>query len=128
MHGSSRLGMAELAEQCADGDDYLFIDTGGADFGLGSRSYDIGHDFGHGVNGSIKPWASSGRLCRIGQTVSEKIMATVAASDAGRGKVRGVAMTVWNHVAGGVPNGGVGVGIGVVEEPQGCIICLFGGL
>ena len=37
-------------------------------------------------------------------------------------------MDVYNNVAGGVSNGGVRVGIGVVEEPQGCIIGLFGGL
>ena len=37
-------------------------------------------------------------------------------------------MDAYNNVAGGVSNGGVRVGIGVVEEPQGCIIGLFGGL
>ena len=36
-------------------------------------------------------------------------------------------MDVCNHVAGSVPNGGVGVGIGVVEDPKGCILGLFGG-
>ena len=37
-------------------------------------------------------------------------------------------MDVHNHVTGGVPNCGVGVGIGIAEEPQGCIVGLFGGL
>ena len=54
-------------------------------------------------------------------------MATGAASGTGRGKVRGVAVDVYNHVTGGVSNGGVGVGIGVVEEPQGFIVGFFSG-
>ena len=37
-------------------------------------------------------------------------------------------MKVQNHFTGGVKNGGVGVGIGVVEDTQGCIVCLFGGI
>ena len=37
-------------------------------------------------------------------------------------------MHVYNHVACGVPNSGVGIGIGIVEESQGCIVGLFGGL
>ena len=65
MHGHIRLGVAEFAEQCADGGGFLSIDIGGADFGFGGRSHDVGHYFGHGVNGSIEPRASSGRLCRI---------------------------------------------------------------
>ena len=128
MHGCSWLGVTEFAEQCADGDGFLSIDIVGADFGFGGRSHDVGHDFGHGVNWSIGPWASYGRLCRIRRTVTEKIMATGAAAGTGCRKVRGVAVEIWNHVAGGVSNGGVTVGIGVVEEPQSCIVGLFGGL
>ena len=64
--------MAEFSEQCADGDGFLSIDIGGANFGLGGRYHDVGHDFGHGVNGSIEPQASSERLFRIGRTVAEK--------------------------------------------------------
>ena len=79
--------MAEFAEQCAYGGGLLSIDIGCADLCFGSRSHDVGHDFGHGVNGSIEPRASSGRLCRIGRTVAEKIMATGTASGTGRIKV-----------------------------------------
>ena len=120
--------MAKLAEQCADGDGFLYIDIGGADFGFGGRSHDVGHGFVHGVKGSIEPWASSGRLCRIGRTVAEKIMATGASAGTGCGKVRGVPVDVYNHVAGGVSNDGIRVEIGVVEEPQGCIVGIFGSL
>ena len=106
--------MAELAEQCADGDGFLSIDIGGTDFGFSGRSHDVGHDFGHGVNRSIEMQASSGRIFRIRQTVAEKIMATGAALGTGCGKVRGVAVEVYNHVTGSVSNGGVRVGLGVV--------------
>ena len=80
------------------------------------------------MNGSIEPRARSGRICRIRQAVAEKIMATGMASFAGRGMVQGIAVEVYNHVTCGVPNGGVAIRIGIVEEPQGCIVGLFGGL
>ena len=80
------------------------------------------------MNGSIEMRASSGRLCRIRRAVADKVMATSAASGPGRRKVRDVAVDVYNHVTGGVPHGGVGVGIGIFEEPQGFIVGLFGGL
>ena len=60
--------------------------------------------------------------------VYENIIATSASADTGCGKVQGVAVNLYNHVAGGVSNGGTRVGIGVVEEPQGCLVGLFGGL
>ena len=53
-------------------------------------------------------------------------MATGASSCPGCEKVRGVAVEICNHVTCGVPNGGVGIEIGIVEEPQGCIIGFFG--
>ena len=84
--------MAEFANQCADGDGFLSIDIGGANFSFGSRSHNVGHDFGHGVNGYIEPQASSRRLCRIGRAVADKIMATGGDLVAGGGKVRGVAV------------------------------------
>ena len=80
------------------------------------------------MNGSIDPRASSGRLCWIGRTVAEKIMATGAAAGTGCGKLQCGAVDVYNHVAGGVLNGGVRVRICIFEEPQGCIVGLFGGL
>ena len=48
---STCMGVAEFAEQCADGDGLMSIDIGGADFGFSGRSHDVGHNFGHGVNG-----------------------------------------------------------------------------
>ena len=81
-------------EQCADGDDFLSIDIGGADFGFCGRYHDVGHDFGHGVNRYIEPRSCFGRLCRIWRAVAEKIMATGAALCEGRGKVQGVAVDV----------------------------------
>ena len=72
LHGRGRLGLAEFAEQCADGDGFLSIDIDGTNFGFGDRSHDVGHDFVHSVDGSIEPRASSWRFCRIGQTVAEK--------------------------------------------------------
>ena len=128
LHRCGWLGVAKFADHCGDGDGFLCIDIGGADFGFGGKSHDVGHDFGHGVNGSIEPWESSGRHCQIGRTVAEKIMANGTATGTGCGKVRGVAVDIYNHVAGGVSNGGVRVGIGVVEEPQGFIVGFFGGL
>ena len=53
LHGCGGLGVAEFPEQCADGGGFLSIDIGGADFGFSGRSHDVGHDFGHGVNGSL---------------------------------------------------------------------------
>ena len=77
------------------------------------------------MNGSIDPGTISWRLCRIGRTVAEKLMATGAAAGTGCGKIIGVAMDVKYHVAGGVSNGGIRVGIDVVEDPQGCIVGFF---
>ena len=119
MHGRGWFGVAKFAEQCADGVGFLYIDIGGAYFGFGGISHDVVHDFVHGVNGFIDPRASSRRLFRNGRTSAEKIMATGAAAGTGCVKVRGVAVDVYNHVSGGVLNGGVRVGIAVVEEPQG---------
>ena len=87
-------GVSEFAEQCADGDRFLSIDIGSADFGFVGRSHDVGHDFGYGVNRYIKPQASAGRLFWIWRTVAEKIMANGAAAGTGYGKVRGVAVDV----------------------------------
>ena len=53
-------------------------------------------------------------------------MATGAAAGTRWVKVQGVAVDVYNHVAGSVLNGGVRVGIGVAEEPNGCITGFFG--
>ena len=80
------------------------------------------------MNGSIEPWARFGGMCQIRRAIAEKIMATGAASCAGFGKVQGVAVDVDNHVTCSVPNGGVGIVIGIIEEPQGCVVGLFGGL
>ena len=66
MHGRGRLEVAKFAEQCADGDGFLSIDIGGANFGFCGRYHDVVHDFGHSVNGSIEPRDISGRFCRIG--------------------------------------------------------------
>ena len=57
--------MAKLTDQCADGDGFLYIDIGGANFGFGGRSHDGGHDFRYSVNQSIELRARFGRLCRI---------------------------------------------------------------
>ena len=92
LHGCGLLGVAEFAEQCADGDSFLSIDIGGEYFGFGVQSHDVGNDFRHGVNGSIEPRESSGGICWIRQAVADKIMATGAALGVGRGKVRGVAV------------------------------------
>ena len=86
--------MFKLADYCADGDGFLSIDIGGANFGFGSRSHNVGHDFGHGVNESIEPRVISGRQCWIGRTVAEKIMAPGTAAGTGCGKVQGVAVDV----------------------------------
>ena len=94
MHGCGLMEVAEFAEQCADGEGFLSIDIGGADFGFSGRSHDFGNDFGHGVNGYIELRESSGGLCRIRRTVAEKIMATGAAAGTGRRKVQGVAVGV----------------------------------
>ena len=80
------------------------------------------------MNGSIDPRARFGRLCRIRRSIADKIMPTGAASGMGRGKVQDVAVDVDNHFTCVVLNGGVGIGIGIIEEPQGCIVVLFGGL
>ena len=79
--------MAKFAEQCVDGYGFLTIDIGGADFGLGGRSHDVGHDFGHNVNVGIEPRASSGVIFWIGRAVTEKIMATGVDLGTGHRKV-----------------------------------------
>ena len=84
--------MAEFAEKCANGDSFLSIDITGADFGFGGRYHDVGNNFGHGVNGSIEPRASSGSIFWIERTVTKKIMATGPAVGTGCRKVRGLAV------------------------------------
>ena len=86
--------MVKFAEQCANGDGFLSIDIGGANFGLGGRSHGVRYDFRNGVNGSIELRERYGRLCRIRRAVAEKIMAPSAASCAGRGKLRSVSVDV----------------------------------
>ena len=81
-------------EQYADGDGFLSIDIGGDDFGFSGQSHDVGHNFRHGVNGSIDPQSRFVRLCRIRRAVAEKIMATGAGLCAWCGKVQGVAVDV----------------------------------
>ena len=94
LHGHGGLGVAKLAEKCADGGGFLSIGIGGTYFSFGGRSHDVGHDFGNILNRSIEPRASAGGLCWIRLTVPEKIMATGAAVGTGCGKVRGVAVGV----------------------------------
>ena len=49
--------MAKCLEQCAYGEGFLSIDIGGANFGFGGQSHDVGHDYRHSANGSIEPRA-----------------------------------------------------------------------
>ena len=44
MHECGRLEVAEFTDQCVDEYGFLSIDKGGADFGFGGRSHDVGHD------------------------------------------------------------------------------------
>ena len=67
MHGRGRLEVAKFAEQCVDGDGFLSIDIGGPNIGFGGRSHDVGHDFRHGVNRSIKPRARFGSCFGLGE-------------------------------------------------------------
>ncbi len=54
-------------------------------------------------------------------------MATGAAAGFRLGEVTGVAVDVQDHVAGGVLDYGIGIGIGVVEEPEHFGIGFVGG-
>ena len=66
------MGVAKFLEQCAYGDGFLSIDIGGAEFGFGRRSNDIGHDFGHSVNGPIGRWRVLGGFVGSGELLMKK--------------------------------------------------------
>lgn len=45
LDGRGWLRMAHFGDRHADGDGFLGVDVGGADFGLSLRAHDIAHDF-----------------------------------------------------------------------------------
>ena len=57
---SGRLWVTTFEEQGADRDGLLAFDVSGSNFGSGSRTHHVGHDAGHGVNGTIETKTGGG--------------------------------------------------------------------
>ena len=110
LHGCGRLGMIELGERDAKRDGLPAIDVGSSNFSLGGGADDNVEDFADGVNGTVQSRNISGGQVWVDGCVAEKEMAAGATARAGLGKVRGVTVSVQDHVTGVVSNDGVGVG------------------
>jgi len=77
---------------------------------------------------SVRGRKVSRRQGRISGEGAEEEMASGATAGLGSREVRRVAMQVEYHVAGNIADGGIGVGVGIVEEPDSGIIGAFGGI
>ena len=93
------------------------MDVGGTDFGLGGQTHHFGHDAGYGVDGAVEARTGGWWIWYVRARVSQEIIPTSAAAGSRFGEVGGVAVYVEDHVTGGVPYRGVGVSVGVVEQP-----------
>ena len=117
--------MTELMESCSDGDCLLAVDEGCTNFGFSGRGEDVAHDLGHRVDGAIEGWVGSRQLVGSAGAVTKKVVAPSAASCPGLRQIGGIAVDMEYHVTSGVPNDGVWVRGGIVEQPEGVGIRLF---
>ena len=71
------------------------------------------------MDGAVETRKSDGWLGHVRENVSREIVYTSAAAGSRFGEVGGVAVNAEDHVTGGIPDCGVGVRGGIVEQPQG---------
>ena len=71
---------------------------------------------GNGVDGTVETRTSGGWLGHVGENFTQKIVSTSADTGSRFGEVGGVAVNVEDHVAGGIPDRGVGVRGDVIEQ------------
>ena len=98
-------------------DGLLAVGVGGSNFGFRSQTHHVGHDAGNGVDGNIETRTSGGWLGHVRVNVTREIVSTSANLGSSFGEVGGIAINKEDHVTGGVPDCGVGVRGGVVEQP-----------
>ena len=120
--------MTHFGNSGANGDGLLAVEISGSNFGFGRRAHHIVHDFGHSVKRAIRGQGQRRRFQGIERTQSEKEVAARAAAGFRLGEVQGVTVDVQYHVAGGVANGRFWVSGGIVEQPQGFVVCFVGAL
>ena len=114
---SGRMWVTEFEEQGAYWDGLLAVNICGSNFGFGSRTHHVGHDAGNGLYGTIETRTSGGWLGHVRANFTQEIVSTSAAAGLRFGEVGDVAVNVEDHVTGGIPDRGVGVRGGVVEQP-----------
>ena len=112
---SIRLWVTEFEEQGAYWDGLLAVYACGFNFGFGSRTHQVGHDAGNGVDGAAEARTRSGWLGHVRVHVSQEIVPTSAAAGSRFREVGGIAVYVEYHVTGGIPDRRVGVRGSVVE-------------
>ncbi len=127
LDGCGWLGMAHFGKGGADGNSFLGIDVSGADFCFGCGAHDVSHNFADGVDGAIDGWFLGRRLQWRKGAVGRAEMAACAAAGTGDGEVGGVGVNVEPHIAGHIAYGGIGVSVGIVQEPSNVMPCLGSG-
>ena len=116
MDWSGRLWLTYFEEQGADRDGLLAVDVSGSNFGFVSQTHHVGHDAGNGVYGTVETRTSGGWFGHVGVNVTQKIVSTSAAAGSRFGEVGGVTVNLEDHVTGSIPDCGVGVRDGVIEQ------------
>ena len=69
------------------------------------------------MDGAVETRTSGRWLVHVRANVTQEIVSTCASAGLRFGEVGGVAVNVEDHITGGVPDCGVGVRGGVVEQP-----------
>jgi hypothetical protein len=111
------LWMAHFLECNTEWDTVASVVEHGAEFCLGGRCHDVPHNGADSVNGAVVWWRCGVGVwycLRVRRSGAEEECTAGVASGFGFGEVRGVAVDVEVHVAGGVADSGVGMGGGIV--------------
>ena len=116
LYWGGRLRMAEFIERNTKGKGIAGGEEGGGNFGFGRGTHDVGEDFREGMDGAVGDdgwrWGKVG----VERTWAEEVNTGSATAGVFFGEVGSIAVEVENHVAGVIPDFGVGVGRCVVEE------------
>ena len=88
----------------------------------------------NGLDGTVETRTSGGWLGHVRSNVTHEIVSTSAAAGSRFGEVGGFAVNVGDNFSGGIPNCGVGVCGGVIEQPYcvgiglfraSCLLCIY---
>ncbi len=115
---SGGLGPAHGDECVSKDTGVLGVDEEGAEFGFGGRCHDVAQFVANSMDGAVGRWICGRRFCRVTGVRAEIVMAADAAASFGHRYIGCVAIDVEDHVACGVHDLGIGVGGGIVEEPE----------